>query len=69
MSDMSTDPRGRTWPRRLRPCSSDDRRTEPHDAAEKCKQECSDSDSEESETGSDGKWSGDGDPLSDQTRS
>ena len=26
---------------------------------------CSDSDSEESETGSDGEWSGDNDPLSD----
>ena len=29
---------------------------------------CSDSDSEESETGSDGEWSGDDDPLSDHGR-
>ena len=32
------------------------------------KQVCSDSDSEESETGSDGEWSGDDDPLSDHGR-
>ena len=40
------------------------RRTTP----QKRKQVCSDSDSEESETGSDGEWSGDDDPLSDHGR-
>ena len=40
------------------------RRTTP----QKRKQVCSDSDREESETGSDGEWSGDDDPLSDHGR-
>ena len=42
--------------------------TAPHDAAEAQAGVCSDSDSEESETGSDGEWSGDDDPLSDHGR-
>ena len=35
---------------------------------EKRKQPCRDSESEESETGSDGEWTGDDDPLSDHGR-
>ena len=44
--------------------------TESHDAGEgeKRKQPCGDSESEGSETGSDGEWSGDDDPLSDHGR-
>ena len=55
-----------TWPRRLRPCSSDDRPS--RTTQEKRKQPCGDSESEGPETESDGEWSGEDDPLSDHGR-
>ena len=54
--------------RGLAGCSRARATTAPHDVAEAQAGVCSDSDSEESETGSDGEWSGDDDPLSDHGR-
>ena len=58
----STDPWSTSWPRRLRPCSVLERRLS-RTTPEKRKLPCGDSGSEGSETGSDGEWSGDDDPL------
>ena len=61
-SDMSTEQDAAT------PAAAVLERRQRRTTPQKRKQVCSDSDSEESETGSDGEWSGDDDPLSDHGR-